>query len=225
MNNSQKDESFGALVKSWRKKRRLSQLSLALDAQISAKHLSFLEGGRAQPSREMVLRLSEPLRLSMRAQNTLLTAAGFSAQFSQRQFDDPQLKAAVHAVQLVLRGLEPYPCIAVDKHWNIRASNDAVRHLLVGLSPEALTPPVNVLRLSLHPLGLRRRIANLEEWSSHLIHLLQEKIEVDSDPYLSFSATVPSALHAVNSKRPSPIEPIPPLSHYDCKSKIACSHS
>jgi transcriptional regulator with XRE-family HTH domain len=184
MMNDSKDESFGNLLRTWRKKRRFSQLELALDADISSKHLSFLEGGRAQPSREMVLRLSGPLKLSMRNQNSLLTAAGFAVQHPQRQLDDPQLEHAVRAVQLVLSGLEPYPCIALDKHWNIKSSNRAVRHLLVDVPQEMLQTPINVLRLSLHPLGLRKQIVNLEEWSSHLIHLLQEKIDSDDDPYL-----------------------------------------
>jgi transcriptional regulator with XRE-family HTH domain len=143
MDIGSQNESFGTLLKAWRKKRRISQFTLALDAGVSPKHLSFLEGGRAQPSREMILKLSVPLKLSMRAQNTLLTAAGFSAQFSQRQFDDPQLAPAVCAVNLVLSGLEPYPCLAVDKHWNMKASNNAVRHLLVDVAPEMLVPPVN----------------------------------------------------------------------------------
>jgi transcriptional regulator with XRE-family HTH domain len=184
MNSGQCDNAFGSLLRSWRKKRRLSQLDLALDAEISTKHLSFLEGGRSKPSRDMIFRLAEPLRLPLRAQNSLLTAAGFAGHYPQRQLDDPNLEPAVRAVQLVLKALDPYPSIAVDRYWNVKASNNAVRHLLGGVSPDFLAPPLNILRLSLHPLGLRNQIANLSEWRAHLMHLLRNQIDDDDDPAL-----------------------------------------
>jgi transcriptional regulator with XRE-family HTH domain len=178
------DASFGEHLREWRQRRRLSQLDLASAAEISTRHLSFLETGRAQPSREMVLRLAERLDVPLRERNTLLVAAGFAPVFPQRALDDPALRAARHAVELVLTGHEPYPALAIDRHWTLVASNKAVAPLLAGVDASLLKPPVNVLRLSLHAEGLAPRIANLPEWRMHLLTRLEQQIDVTADATL-----------------------------------------
>jgi transcriptional regulator with XRE-family HTH domain len=175
----------GDHLREWRQRRRMSQLDLALEADISSRHLSFLETGRSQPSRDMVLRLAERLEVPLRERNALLLAAGYAPVFPERPLDDPALRAARRAVDLVLAGHEPYPALAIDRHWNLVASNNAIPPLLAGIEPALLQPPVNVLRLSLHPKGLAPRIANLPEWRSHLIERLRHQIEVTADPVLA----------------------------------------
>jgi transcriptional regulator with XRE-family HTH domain len=177
-------QPIGEHLRAWRQRRRLSQLSLAVDAEISTKHLSFLETGRAQPSRDMVLRLAERLDVPLRERNVLLVSAGFAPVFPERPLADPALTPARQAVDLVLAGHEPYPALAIDGHWTLVAANDAVRRLLAGTDPAMLTPPVNVLRLSLHPEGLAPRIANLGEWRAHLLARLHHQIDVSADPVL-----------------------------------------
>jgi len=176
--------SVGEQLREWRQRRRLSQLELATEAEISTKHLSFLESGRARPSREMVLHLAERLDVPLRERNTLLVAAGFAPVFSERRLDDPELAEARAAVDLVLKGHEPYPALAVDRHWNMVAANDAVRRLLAP-ADAALLRPVNVLRISLHPSGLAPRIVNLPEWRAHLISRLRRQVELSADPTLA----------------------------------------
>jgi len=177
-------QPVGSLLRKWRERRRLSQLDLACEAEISTRHLSFLETGRSAPSREMVLRLSERLDVPLRERNTLLIAAGYAPVYPERPLDDPALQSARKAVDLVLAGHEPYPALAIDRHWTIIASNNAVPPLLAGADPSLLRPPVNALRLSLHPAGLAPRIANLAEWRSHLLARLRRQIEVTADPVL-----------------------------------------
>src|ERR1044071_3851114 len=173
--------AIGDHLREWRQRRRLSQLDLALDAEISTKHLSFLETGRAQPSRDMVLRLAERLEVPLRERNVLLVSAGYAPVFGQRALDDPALQSARKAVDLVLKGHEPYPAIAIDRHWTLVAHNAAVPPLLAAADAALLRPPVNVLRLSLHPKGLAPRIANLAEWRAHLLMRLRQQIDVTAD--------------------------------------------
>ena len=175
---------MGSLLRKWRERRRLSQLDLATDAEISTRHLSFLETGRSQPSREMVLRLSERLDVPLRERNALLLAAGYAPAYPERPLDDPALQSARKAVDLVLAGHEPYPALAIDRHWTLVAYNKAVLPLMAGADPELLRPPVNALRLSLHPEGLAPRIANLAQWRGHLFTRLRRQIEVTADPVL-----------------------------------------
>jgi transcriptional regulator with XRE-family HTH domain len=179
-----KTQPVGILLRKWRERRRLSQLDLATEAEISSRHLSFLETGRSQPSREMVLRLAEQLDVPLRDRNALLIAAGYAPAYPERPLDDPALQSARKAVGLVLAGHEPYPAIAIDRHWTLIASNNAVPPLMAGADPSLLRPPVNVLRLSLHPAGLSPRVANLAEWRSHLLERLRRQIEVSADPVL-----------------------------------------
>jgi len=174
----------GHHIREWRQRRRMTQLGLALDAEISARHLSFLETGKAQPSREMVLHLCERLDVPLRERNMLLIAAGYAPVFAQRRLDDPALKPALAAVEQVLGGHEPYPALAIDRAWTMVSANRAVASLLAGLPASLLKPPLNVLRLSLHPEGLAPRIANLPEWRAHLLHRLRHQIEVTADPGL-----------------------------------------
>jgi transcriptional regulator with XRE-family HTH domain len=177
--------SIGQHLREWRQRRRLSQLDLALEAEISTKHLSFLETGRAQPSREMVLRLAGELAVPLRERNVLLVSAGFAPVFAQRALDDSALTAARKAVDLVLKGHEPYPALAVDRYWHLVAHNAAVPPLLASVSPTLMRPPVNVLRLSLHPEGLAPRIENLAEWRAHLLARLRQQIDATADAELT----------------------------------------
>ncbi|MBX9590808.1 MAG: helix-turn-helix transcriptional regulator [Hyphomonadaceae bacterium] len=178
-------QPVGDLLREWRQRRRLSQLDLAGEAEISTRHLSFVESGRAQPSREMVLHLAEHLDVPLRERNVLLVAAGYAPMFRERPLADPALASARRAIDLVLKGHEPYPALAVDRHWSMVASNSAVARLITGADASLLQPPVNVLRLSLHPKGLAPRIGNLAEWREHLLERLRRQIEVSADSVLS----------------------------------------
>lgn len=182
---SPRDPTFGPLLREWRQRRRLSQLDLSLEAEISARHLSFLETGKAQPSRAMVLRLAERLDLPLREQNRLLLAAGFAPGYSERPFDAPSLAAARRAVAAVLAAHEPFPALAVDRHWTLVAANRAVAPLLVGVDPALAAAPCNVLRLSLHPDGLQRRIRNLAAWRAHVLARLHRQVEQTGDATLA----------------------------------------
>lgn len=175
----------GDHIREWRQRRRMSQLDLACEADISTRHLSFIETGRAHPSREMLLHLAEQLDVPLRERNLLLLAAGFAPAFPERPLDDPALDAARQAVDLVLKGHEPFPALAVDRHWTLVASNAAVAPLLAGVDAAMLRPPLNVLRLSLHPQGLAPRIANYAEWRAHLLARLHRQIEASGDQTLA----------------------------------------
>jgi transcriptional regulator with XRE-family HTH domain len=175
---------FGGVLREWRQRRHLSQLALALKADISQRHLSFVESGRAQPSREMVLHLAEQLGVPLRERNRLLLSAGYAPVFHERPLNDPALDAARRAVERVLQGHEPYPALAIDRHWTLVAANRAVNLLLAGVDPSLLDPPVNVLRVSLHPRGLAPRIVNLRQWRAHLLERVQRQIEASADPVL-----------------------------------------
>lgn len=174
----------GDLLREWRQRRRMSQLDLACEADISARHMSFLETGRSQPSRDMLLRLSARLDIPLRERNTLLHAAGYAPVFPERPLSDPALLAARKAVDQVLTAQEPYPALAVDRHWTMVAHNRVIPLFLTGLDPELLKPPVNVMRLSLHPKGLATRIVNLVEWRAHLLERLRRQIAATADPVL-----------------------------------------
>lgn len=178
-------QPVGNLIREWRQRRRLSQLDLALGADISARHVSFVETGRSVPSREMLLHLAERLEVPLRDRNELLLAAGYAPAFRERPLSDPALAAARQAVELVLHGHEPYPAIAVDRHWSLVAHNRSVAPFLVGVAPALLQPPANVLRASLHPEGFAPRIANFAEWRAHLLARLGHQVDVTADPVLA----------------------------------------
>src|ERR1043166_10008799 len=176
---------IGDHLREWRQRRRLSQLDLALEADISTKHLSFLETGRAQPSRDMVLHLAERLDVPLRERNVLLVSAGYAPVFPQRGLEDPALQPARKAVDLVLKGHEPYPALAVDRHWTLVAHNAAIPPLLASASPKLMQALLNVLRRSLHPVGLAPRIEKPAEWRAHLLARLRQQIDVTADPVLT----------------------------------------
>ncbi|HEU4658416.1 MAG TPA: helix-turn-helix transcriptional regulator [Capillimicrobium sp.] len=175
---------IGALLREWRQRRRLSQLDLALDAGISARHLSFVETGRARPSAEMVLHLANQLDVPLRERNRLLLAAGYAPVFEERSLDDPEMAPVHEAVQLVLDGHDPYPAITVDHGWALVAYNRGAQLLMAGLPEHLLAPPMNVLRASLHPEGLAPRIVNLAQWREHLLERLGRQAALTGDPAL-----------------------------------------
>jgi transcriptional regulator with XRE-family HTH domain len=175
---------IGDILREWRQRRRLSQLDLACEADISTRHLSFVETGRSQPSRDMVLHLADRLDIPLRERNTMLIAAGFAPLYPERPLDAPPLAAIRQAVDQVLAGHEPYPALAIDRHWTLVAANRAVLALLDGVDPSLREPPVNVMRLALHPKGLAPRTANLAEWRGHLLHRLRRQRDVSADPVI-----------------------------------------
>jgi transcriptional regulator with XRE-family HTH domain len=176
---------FGDQLRTWRQRRHLSQLGLAAEVDISTRHLSFVETGRSQPSRAMVLRLAERLNVPLRERNALLIAAGYAPMYATRPLSDPALGAARAAVDLILAGHEPYPALLVDRQWTLVASNRAVGPLLEGVDPALLTPPLNVLRVSLHPNGLAPRIENLAQWREHVLARVARDVEITADPTLA----------------------------------------
>lgn len=176
--------AFGPLLREWRQRRRLSQLDLAMDADISTRHLSYVETGRATPSRAMVLHLAEQLEVPLRERNALLTAAGYAPLYPERTLDDPALQVARQMVERLLKAHEPHPALAVDRHWNMLAHNQQVLLLMQGIAPELTQPPVNVLRVSLHPQGVAPRIVNLLGWREHLFERLRRQIAISADPVL-----------------------------------------
>ncbi|UOA15877.1 helix-turn-helix domain-containing protein [Sulfitobacter dubius] len=177
----EQQHTVGFLLKQWRNRRRLTQLDLALKAEISQRHLSFLESGRARPSRNMVMLLAEQLDVPLRERNVILNAAGFAPQFSHQPLEAPGLSAAREAIDRILHGHLPHPALAVDRHWNLLSANPAVGFLLTDVAPHLLEGKVNVLRMSLHPEGLAPRILNLGEWSAHILSRLSHQIEVTAD--------------------------------------------
>jgi transcriptional regulator with XRE-family HTH domain len=176
--------SVGELLRTWRRRRSLSQLELALNADVSARHVSFLETGRSRPSREMVLHLAEQLDVPLRERNGLLLAAGYAPEYAERSLETEEMEPVRQALDRFLRAHEPYPAVVVDRHYGLMAANDAVGVLTVGVAPELLEPPSNALRITLHPRGMAPRIANLEEWSAHLLHQVRRQASITGDPAL-----------------------------------------
>jgi transcriptional regulator with XRE-family HTH domain len=178
------EPAVGTMLRDWRLRRRLSQMDLALDAGVSTRHISFVETGRSKPSSDMVLTLAERLDVPLRERNQLLLAAGYAPKYSIRSLDDPELAPIREALGHVLAGHEPYPALAVDHHWTVVASNSALTLLLEGVDDELLVPPVNALRLALHPKGMARRVLNLAEWRAHLLHRLDRVAGLTGDAEL-----------------------------------------
>ena len=174
---------FGTLLRRWREHRRMTQVDLALAADSSTRHLSCLETGRAQPSREIIRRLADCLDIPLREQNTLMLAAGFAPAFAERSI--AELEAAERAMDRVLKAHLPYPAFAVDRHWNVVLSNSALQQLYEGCSEEMLRHrPVNAVRLTLHPQGMGPRILNYAEWRGHTLQLLKNQMQRQADPGL-----------------------------------------
>ncbi|MFC5288218.1 helix-turn-helix domain-containing protein [Actinokineospora guangxiensis] len=174
----------GTLLRQWREHRRLSQSDLSLQADISTRHLSFVETGRALPSRDMVLLLAESLDLPLRDRNRMLLAAGFAPMHGQSTLDSDRMVPVDVAVRRLLRGHDPYPAALVDGGWRMVEANAALRAMLAGIAPRLLHPPVNILRASLHPDGLAPRIVNLAQWREHVLARLRRKITLTADDAL-----------------------------------------
>ncbi|HZO28323.1 MAG TPA: helix-turn-helix transcriptional regulator [Chloroflexota bacterium] len=191
----------GELLRQWREQRRLSQLALALDAEISTRHLSFVETGRSQPSREMVLRLADQLDVPLRERNTLLLAAGYAPVYAESGLDSAPMAPVRAAIRQLLTAHEPYPAIVVDRNWSLVDANASVALLTMEIRPDLLAPPANVLRASLHPEGLATRIVNLGEWRAHLLGRLRRQIAATADSGL---ASLYNELRAYPCDQPEP---------------------
>jgi len=177
--------SVGELLRQWRERRRLSQLDLSIQADISTRHLSFVETGRSQPTPTMIMRLTEQLEVPLRERNALLLAGGYAPAYPQHGLDEPELQSVRAALRQVLAGHDPYPAIVVNRWWELLDSNAGIAVLIEGCAAELLEPPVNVLRLSLHPDGMAPRIANLPQWRGHLLTQLQHRAAALGDQRLS----------------------------------------
>jgi transcriptional regulator with XRE-family HTH domain len=173
--------TLGEQLREWRTRRRMSQMDLALDTEISTRHLSFIETGRSKPSAQMLQRIADRLEVPHRARNALLLAAGYAPDYQERALDSDEMAGMRAIVEHVLKGHEPYPALAVDRHWKMVAANSAVE-ILAGLAAAHLfEPPVNVLRVALHPEGLAPHIANRGEWRAHLLERLDHQIDASGD--------------------------------------------
>ena len=193
--------AVGTLLRDWRRRRQLSQLELALDARVSTRHLSFVETGRARPSRELVMHLAEQLEIPLRERNDVLLAAGYAPAYRRRELTEHEMGPVRAALERVLAGHEPYPALVIDRHWGMIAANRAVAALTAGVADHLLEPPVNVLRLALHPDGLAPRVVNLSEWRAHLLDRLRRQLVASGDPAL---ATLHSELQTYPDGQPAP---------------------
>ena len=193
---------LGSLLRDWRQRRRMSQLDLALEAGVSARHLSFLETGRSKPSRQMVLHLSDQLEVPLRDRNQLLLAAGFSPAFAEHPLDAQEMSPVREALDRILKGHEPYPAVVVDRWWDLAAANAGIAMFTAEVAPHLMQPPVNALRVTLHPDGMAPRIRNLPEWRAHLLDRLRRQVTVTNDDRLA-------ALYAELSDYPGGEESLP----------------
>jgi transcriptional regulator with XRE-family HTH domain len=180
-------QAIGALLREWRERRRLTQLELALEAGVSTRHLSFVETGRSKPGREMLLRVLERLDVPFRERNRLLLAAGHAPAFPERSLEDPELQPVRDALDVILRGHEPYPAVAVDRAWNLVAANSPMYALTaaVDVDPALLEPPINVMRVGLHPRGLAPLMVNLGDWHGHWLERLERQLAATGDEQLA----------------------------------------
>jgi transcriptional regulator with XRE-family HTH domain len=197
---------LGTLLKDWRRRRRLSQLDLALEAGVSARHLSFVETGRSKPSREMVLHLAEQLEVPLRDRNQLLLAAGYAPAYGERPLDAPEMEPVREAIDGVLAGHEPFPAIVVDRWWTLVAANEALALITDGVAPELMEPPVNALRVALHPDGMAPRIVNLGQYRQHLLDRLRREVVLTADDRLAELLVELSAYPAPEAP-PAPTHP------------------
>ncbi|HEX8075285.1 MAG TPA: helix-turn-helix transcriptional regulator [Thermoleophilaceae bacterium] len=175
--------SVGPLLREWRGRRRLTQLQLALDAGVSARHLSFVETGRSKPGREMLLAVAEQLRIPLRERNQLLLAAGHAPEFPERSLADPELAPVREALDRILAAHEPYPAVVFDRTWNVVATNGPMAEWAAAadVDPALLEPPINLLRAGLHPRGLAPLIVNFAQWRAHFLERLARQIAIDGD--------------------------------------------
>jgi transcriptional regulator with XRE-family HTH domain len=176
--------TVGELLRDWRQRRHLSQLDLAGAAEVSARHLSFVETGRSKPSRELVVHLASHLDVPLREQNALLLAAGYAPAYRETPLDDDAMAPVNDALDKILSSHEPFPAVIINRRWELVRANAPLLALMGGVDPSLLEPPVNVLRVSLHPGGVAPRIENLDEWSAHLLTRLRREAMLSADPYL-----------------------------------------
>ncbi|MFE6985650.1 helix-turn-helix domain-containing protein [Streptomyces griseus] len=202
------DTGVGPLLRDWREQRRISQLELALRADSSARHISFIETGRSRPSEEMVLRLAEQLDIPVRERNALLVVAGYAPRYAQTPLDDPAMAALREGLDRLLAAYEPYPALVVDGVYGVVAANRGIALLLEGVSEKLLAPPVNAMRLTLHPDGLAPRIVNLPEWRADLLAQMDRQIALVRSPELRAlydevaAYPVPARADATNGPEP-----------------------
>ncbi len=201
----------GELLREWRQRRRLSQLDLAIQADISARHLSFVETGRSRPTSEMILRLTDHLDVPLRERNTLLLAGGYAPAFPAHGLGEPELAAVRRALRKVLDGHQPYPAVVVNRHWELVDANPASAVLTSGAASWLQEPPANVLRLSLHPDGMAPRIANLPEWRSHVLTRLRRQAAATGDPVLADLVAELRGYPGGESEAPAPTDVVVPL--------------
>ena len=201
----------GHLLREWRQRRRLSQLDLAIAANVSSRHLSFVETGRSRPTREMILHLAEHLDVPLRDRNTMLLAGGYAPAYPERGLAEPELTAVRQALKRVLAGHEPYPAVVVNRWWELVDANAAIGIFTKAAAPELLQPPVNVLRLSLHPDGMAPRIVNLPQWRAHLLTRLHRQAQATGDPRLAGLHDELAAYPGGQSGRPAATDVVVPL--------------
>src|SRR6185437_13947528 len=183
--SSRATPAVGQLLREWRERRRISQLDLSIQAEISARHLSFVETGRSQPTPGMILRLSEQLDVPLRERNALLLAGGYAPAYPEHSLDEPELTRLRAALRQILTGHQPYPALVINRWWEMLDGNAAVAVLIDGCDPALLEPPINALRVSLHPDGMASRIVNLPEWRAHILERLHRQVLATRDPRLT----------------------------------------
>jgi transcriptional regulator with XRE-family HTH domain len=204
------EQGVGPLLRAWRERRRISQLELALRAGSSARHISFVETGRSRPSEEMVLRLAEHLEVPVRERNALLLAAGYAPRYPETPLDDPSMGALREGMERLIRGYEPYPALVVDARYDVVAANRGIAMLLDGVPEELLAPPLNAMRLTLHPRGLAPRIRNLREWRGHLLAQMERQIALHrSAPLRALYEEVAAYPVPESAPHAGPEEPVP----------------
>ena len=211
----------GELLRDWRQRRRLSQLNLAIAANVSSRHLSFVETGRAKPSSEMILHLAEHLEVPLRDRNALLLAGGYAPAYPERTLAAAELQAVRSALKRVLAGHEPYPAAVVNRWWELVDANAGIGLFTGGVGPELLEPPVNVLRLSLHPDGMAPRIANLPEWRAHLLARLRRQAESTGDPRLFSLYSELEAYPGGEAQPPTPTDVVVPLRYRTAQAELS----
>ncbi|MTE17625.1 helix-turn-helix domain-containing protein [Streptomyces sp. TRM43335] len=173
--------SVGALLRVWRERRRFSQQELSNRSRVSTRHLSRVETGKAHPTPEMLMHLFDTLDVPLRDRNRLLLAAGYAPRYRDHRLDDASIAVVMDGLRRLLDAHMPYPALLLDDHWDVVDANAAVDRLLNGCAPELLEPPINVVRVCLHPDGLARRIGNLAEWGGHLLQQVSHRAERTHD--------------------------------------------
>ncbi|WP_328672462.1 helix-turn-helix domain-containing protein [Streptomyces sp. NBC_00328] len=215
------DGGVGPLLRGWREQRRVSQLELALRAGSSARHISFIETGRSRPSEDMVLRLAEHLDVPVRERNALLLAAGYAPRYAETPIDDPSMDALRGGMERLIQGYEPYPALIVDARYDVLAANRGVALLLDGVTDRLLVPPLNAMRLTLHPEGLAPRIRNLRTWRDHLLAQMDRQIALRrSEPLRALYEEVAAYPVPDRDAEVDDDEPLGPAPHFALPMRI-----